>query len=301
MESTPIAPPHSNARAIPPDETPTERITRLEAELAIARAELGPEVVAPRARPRGATSGTSTVSTSTDSTPLREGAPATSRWSRDELRARLDGAPAFREGRLDEEVLTRACEGYTRITGDPVHTPRKRNLVAADYRIHGDDFLPFVADLYSANGTATNLLGIMRSSPPRTLARGAPEDAPQIEEPLDGGTFLPENAPGRESSDAGRPWTPDEIDAALVPGRDWVLADETEPADEPADPDLGWRVEAMLPQVPEHGPIPELRARPDDLFHDQDDCVSCGEPLRNVRPRCGICNEAVSIVLGGLG
>ena len=85
---------------------------------------------------------------------MKESATATDRWSRDDLRVRLDGAPKFRiTDRVDDDTLARICAAYTAITGDPVRSERpwKKNLVAAAYLVHGDDFLPFVAYLFKAN------------------------------------------------------------------------------------------------------------------------------------------------------
>jgi hypothetical protein len=85
-------------------------------------------------------------------------------------------------GPVGEQELTRLCEGYTRITGDRVGTPGKRKLVAACYRVHGDDFLQLVAQQFAASGTATNLLGVLRTSPLRDLASSAhpDEDSPGV-------------------------------------------------------------------------------------------------------------------------
>jgi hypothetical protein len=48
-----------------------------------------------------------------------------------------------------------------------VRTQPKRNLVAACYRVHGDDFLPLAIETFERTGTATNLLGKLRVREPR--------------------------------------------------------------------------------------------------------------------------------------
>jgi hypothetical protein len=60
---------------------------------------------------------------------------------------------------------------------------------------------------------------------------------------------------------------------------------------------LGWRVEAMRPQVPERGPIPVLVAR--EVSTNPGHCLSCGDPLAPGRTiRCGLCVRAAQLVLG---
>jgi hypothetical protein len=55
---------------------------------------------------------------------------------------------------------------YVAITGDPVRTSKKRRLLAVCYRVHGASFLALVRLVFERNGSATNLLGILRSLPP---------------------------------------------------------------------------------------------------------------------------------------
>jgi hypothetical protein len=66
---------------------------------------------------------------------------------------------------------------YVEITSDPVRGPRnnKRNLIATCYRVHGDDFVPFVRDIFRVEGSAQNLLGVMRRAEPR-LSDGYPDE-----------------------------------------------------------------------------------------------------------------------------
>jgi hypothetical protein len=98
---------------------------------------------------------------------LRERATATRRLSRVEVERRLPGAPAFPHPRCDGSVLEGQVRGYEQATRDPVRTPKKRNLVAACYRVHGEDFLPLVQEWFSRTGTATNLLFDIRMMAPR--------------------------------------------------------------------------------------------------------------------------------------
>jgi hypothetical protein len=68
------------------------------------------------------------------------------------------------------------------ITGDPVRGPRtnKRNLIAACYRVHGDDFGSFVRDIFRVEGTAQNLLGVIRQAEPR-LSDGYPDEPDKVD------------------------------------------------------------------------------------------------------------------------
>ena len=45
------------------------------------------------------------------------------------------------------------------------------------------------------------------------------------------------------------------------------------------DDEVGWRVDAMRPQVPRTGTIPVLLARPDAKHAPRGACVGCGDPL----------------------
>jgi len=231
-------------------ETTAERVARLEAELAAARQDLAADPVGARARTRVRVA---RASSSTDSTSLKESATATDRWSRDDLRVRLDGAPKFRiTDRVDDDTLARICAAYTAITGDPVRSERpwKKNLVAAAYRVHGDDFLPFVADLFKAKGTATNLLGILRSSPPRNLA-GVPADQPQSEVARDGGTSPHPDAPDGATPDVNRPWSVEEIAEALGQLHDSGGPPESAWPGESGDPYPRFATGAIRPHVRE--------------------------------------------------
>ncbi len=71
------------------------------------------------------------------------------------------------------------------------------------------------------------------------------------------------------------------------------------------DPEVRWRYEVMLPQVPPRGPIPLLLARPElrDQWRElraQGRCDSCGEPATpgyelRPRPMCAPCQKAAEL------
>jgi hypothetical protein len=89
------------------------------------------------------------------------------RWTTAERDKRIASAPEFGHRPPGSDEFLSIVDGYVGITGDPVRTRRKRNLIAACYRVHGDDFLPIVQELFWENGSATNLLGEIRCLPPR--------------------------------------------------------------------------------------------------------------------------------------
>jgi hypothetical protein len=83
--------------------------------------------------------------------------------------------------------------GYEAITGDMVRTTGKQNLVATCYRVHGAALLPLVERHFKELGTATNLLGIIRSTPPIEDDRDEPVDVPGAH----GGASSEEGSPDR--------------------------------------------------------------------------------------------------------
>lgn len=73
---------------------------------------------------------------------------------------------------------------------------------------------------------------------------------------------------------------------------------ETQPsATQANDPEVNWRIEAMLPQIPGAGPIPFLVAR--EGFDSRGGCcLSCGDPLnRDDAYRCASCSRAANLAL----
>lgn len=89
------------------------------------------------------------------------------RWTRAQVAERIADAPGLQHGRIDGTELDALCEAYTDITGDPVRTHRKKQLVAAVYRVHGADTLAYIEEVFRDTGTATNLLGLLRTVDPR--------------------------------------------------------------------------------------------------------------------------------------
>lgn len=64
-----------------------------------------------------------------------------------------------------------------------------------------------------------------------------------------------------------------------------------------SDEDIEWRVQAMLPQVPDSGPVPFLIAR-EAVEPQAGCCLSCGEPLGlDDRYRCTPCGRAANLAL----
>jgi hypothetical protein len=76
-------------------------------------------------------------------------------------------APEFAYPRPTPSQLDDLVHSYEQMTGDVVLRQPKRNLVATCYRVHGEDFLRFVGEAFERTGTATNLLGELRTLPPR--------------------------------------------------------------------------------------------------------------------------------------
>jgi len=120
---------------------------------------------------------------------------ATRRWSREEMQALLPSAPNYRLGWVDDVVLTEVVARYEAITSDRVASRPKRNLVAACYRVHGEDFLPLVMFLFASRDTARNLLGEIRRMPAGILA-GLQNEPPEPDEPEE----LPRTAPNQGSA-----------------------------------------------------------------------------------------------------
>lgn len=107
-------------------------------------------------------------SSSTDSFEDRTSATTRAkRWSSAETKARIAGAPEFGFPSPPRPLLDALVAEYETLTGDPVRTFPKRNLLAACYRVHGPATTAFIADEFARRGTAANLLGFIRTSPPR--------------------------------------------------------------------------------------------------------------------------------------
>jgi len=157
---------------------------------------------------------------------LRGGATATRRWSREETKIRATAGPKFLFPRPTPPELDELIREYEQTTGDRVRTNPKRNFLAACYRIHGDDFLPLARETFGSTGTVTNLLGLLRETPPRdTQARldrttQSPKANPPTETDAEGWSDLRERDPGtfepdEMASDEGQsdePYRPSQAD-----------------------------------------------------------------------------------------
>ena len=93
------------------------------------------------------------------------------RWTAEERDQHIAAAPPFRHDSPSSDKLADLVRCYVALTGDPIRPerPAKRNLLAACYRVHGDDVMAVLADAFAASRTAINLLGEIRSRPPRRL------------------------------------------------------------------------------------------------------------------------------------
>jgi hypothetical protein len=62
--------------------------------------------------------------------------------------------------------------------------------------------------------------------------------------------------------------------------------------------EINWRVEVMIPQIPDSGPLPFLVAR-ECVEPEAGCCLSCGEPFGEGDAfRCAACARAVNLALG---
>jgi hypothetical protein len=111
---------------------------------------------------------------------LRESATATRRWTREETRAKATSGPEFTHPSPDRPLLDELVRGYEQITGTSVRRPGQRNLIAACYRVHGDDFLRLVREWFERNGTTVNLLGELRVLPQRLQDLLHDDDEPRV-------------------------------------------------------------------------------------------------------------------------
>jgi hypothetical protein len=93
--------------------------------------------------------------------------PRARRWTKAETLEIVSRAPEFRFDSPSRVELDGLAEAYKEITGHQVRTWAQRNLLAAAYRVHGTDMIPFLADEFARQGSVTNLLGLVRSAPPR--------------------------------------------------------------------------------------------------------------------------------------
>jgi hypothetical protein len=97
--------------------------------------------------------------------------PATRRLNPVESRALAARGPMFRYAPPDQPTLSRHLRCYEEITGIQVRRSTGRPsrvpaLVAACYRVHGEDLPRLIADRFAATGTTTNLLIAIRLTRP---------------------------------------------------------------------------------------------------------------------------------------
>jgi hypothetical protein len=60
------------------------------------------------------------------------------------------------------------------ISGQRIRSVYQRDLLAACYRVHGADVVPYIAEEFRVQGTTQNLLGIIRCAPPREMGIARP-------------------------------------------------------------------------------------------------------------------------------
>jgi hypothetical protein len=133
---------------------------------------------------------------------LKKGATATRRWTKEETLVRLANGPEFPHPRLTPAELDDLVRGYERATGDLVRRQAQRNLIAACYRVHGDDFLPLVRETFDRTGTATNLLGELRVLSPRQ-GGPVPAAAPDSTEVMEPDSPTPGDGSRRQTGESG--------------------------------------------------------------------------------------------------
>jgi hypothetical protein len=90
----------------------------------------------------------------------------TRRWTRAEMEARSRTVlPSL--GYPSPAVLDEMVGSYETITGELVRSQGKRNLIGVCYSVHGEALPALLSAEYARTGTTMNLLGIVRSTPPR--------------------------------------------------------------------------------------------------------------------------------------
>lgn len=92
--------------------------------------------------------------------------PPPARWTRAEWQERLAMAPPFNFDAPSPNDLNRLAEEYQAITGQPIGY-RQRWMFQAIVQVHGPDTLPLARLLFDSTGTTVNLLGLLRTTPPR--------------------------------------------------------------------------------------------------------------------------------------
>jgi hypothetical protein len=90
------------------------------------------------------------------------------RWTKAEQAAMAAQAAEYALTPVDDEVIALIAEEYTAATHQPIVSRPQWDLLARGYRVHGDDFLPYARDVFERSATATNLLGYLAWTPPRS-------------------------------------------------------------------------------------------------------------------------------------
>lgn len=147
-------------------------------------------------RPRSYAHARVAVAPGDSTSSLKKSATATRRWTREETLARVATGPEFPHPSPTPSELDSQVRGYEHITACRVRHQPQRNLIAACYRVHGDDFLPLVREWFERTRTTTNLLGELRVLPPRESGpiQAAPGSTGVVE-PDGPGSHLPTPEP----------------------------------------------------------------------------------------------------------
>ncbi len=213
---------------------------------------------------------------------LRERATATRRWTTEETLARVATGPEFRHLDPSPSLLDDMVHGYEQATGVRVRRQPQRNLIAACYRVHSDDFLPLVREWFARTGTTTNLLGELRVLPPResgpsqAVAGSAGDAAPDSL-----GSSAP--TPKPQAPGSGLEGPGGQHENPIEPTAPSIGEDGRHDA---ADP--GGAREHRLPDPAPRGPVPTPRSRPPDCPNPRHEPTWVQRPDRTWR--CGTCH-----------
>lgn len=96
--------------------------------------------------------------------------PTNRRVSSGERRAILAASPKYELDAPDLAKRRELEEAYEIVTGSPVTSPSMSNLLAASWRVHGEDTRALLLDLFEEIPTTTNLLLRLRAAHPRKAA-----------------------------------------------------------------------------------------------------------------------------------
>jgi hypothetical protein len=116
----------------------------------------------------------------------REGLNSYSREQLDEL---MKAAPPMTGAWPDDATTQELIAAYQRITGSTL-PPKAVRFLTSSHRVHGEDTIPLLEELWRLSPTRTNLLADLRCNPPRLRL---------VED-------VTPSAPGSEVSTAETPW-----------------------------------------------------------------------------------------------